>query len=99
MKQLFIIEQLHKGAEADSSVDSWAMTSEVSKPNEISWKFSAISYGKAACIIRMIVALLGKKVFERRIRNYLKQKYATFSYSDNAVLAKKMYPPIPSRKP
>lgn len=69
----FVVEQIHHALAKDVK-NSSAMTSKVSTPDEIRNKFSAISYSKAASVIRMMITILGKNVYKRGIRNYLTRK-------------------------
>lgn len=73
LERWFIVEQVHHALAEDTKKSS-AMTSDVSTPDEIRSKFSAITYSKGASVIRMMVAILGKDMYRRGIRSYLRRK-------------------------
>lgn len=62
----------------DSTQRTHAITSEVFTPKEIKSVFDAISYGKAASVIRMLEKLYGSKKFYEALHLYLEKWYQNF---------------------
>ncbi|XP_052740774.1 membrane alanyl aminopeptidase [Bicyclus anynana] len=70
----FIPEQVHTSLLFDSSENAHALTHPVGSAASVRNMFSTISYNKGAAVIRMTEHLLGTKVHEAGLRNYLKDR-------------------------
>jgi aminopeptidase N len=71
MEKQFVIEQLQPVLVSDSSVNSQALSAEASTPDQVSGRFSSISYNKGGSVIRMVAHFLGAEGFRNGIRKYL----------------------------
>ena len=79
----FIKNEIHDVLILDSLKSSHPISIKVYSPKEISSQFDRISYGKGACIIRMMVNFIGEKVFKEGVKNYLNAfKYSNAEQSD-----------------
>ncbi|XP_066591366.1 uncharacterized protein [Prorops nasuta] len=74
MESQFVVDQIHSAFSADASLSSRPMNYHVEKPKEIRSKFNTISYAKAASVIRMAEKLVGKEIFKKALKNYLKSR-------------------------
>ncbi|XP_022908789.2 aminopeptidase N-like [Onthophagus taurus] len=68
----FIITDMHRILKTEALSGSFALTSNVSSPDEINDKFNTITYAAGASIVRMMHFILGDKPFLLGIREYLK---------------------------
>lgn len=57
--------------EADSTPNTHPILTSVQDADDISAVFDGITYGKGACIIRMLENALGENNFRQGIKNYL----------------------------
>ncbi len=71
MWQDFLISEASGAMARDSLVNTHPIEVEVTSPSEIGQIFDEISYGKGACILRMIEAYLGTDDFREGVRKYL----------------------------
>lgn len=71
--QDFLIREASGAMARDSLRNTHPIEVEITSPNEIAQIFDEISYGKGACILRMIEAYLGTDYFRKGIENYLTQ--------------------------
>ncbi|CAH1973006.1 unnamed protein product [Acanthoscelides obtectus] len=71
----FITWVVHRAFQSDALYTTTPISneySEINTPTEINKKFDDISYSKAGSVIRMMEHMLGKDVFQKALRNYLK---------------------------
>ncbi|KAL9985945.1 hypothetical protein ACROYT_G008402 [Oculina patagonica] len=68
---------------ADGLANSHPIRIPITRPEEISQIFDSITYEKGACILRMLEAFLGKEVFRKGLKRYLKRfEYANAKTED-----------------
>jgi len=60
---------------SDALETSHAMNLPVNHQNEIVWKFDQVSYRKGACIVRMLVDVMGETTFKLGMNKYLQKLY------------------------
>lgn len=81
--QDFLINQASEAMSRDSLRSTHPIETDVASPSEISQIFDEISYGKGACILRMIESYLGPERFRKGIMGYLaKHKLSNATGSD-----------------
>jgi len=71
--QEFLIDEASGAMARDSLKSTHPIEVDIKSPNEIEQIFDEISYGKGACILRMIEAYLGADDFRKGVENYLTQ--------------------------
>jgi len=71
--QEFLITEASGAMARDSLKNTHPIEVDIKSPDEIEQIFDEISYGKGACILRMIEAYLGADDFRKGVRNYLIQ--------------------------
>jgi tricorn protease interacting factor F2/3 len=71
--QDFLIKEASGAMARDSLKNTHPIEAEIASPNDIAQIFDEISYGKGACILRMVEAYLGTDDFRKGIENYLIQ--------------------------
>lgn len=74
----YVYNEVYATMRFDSYESSHPISVQVNHPYEIQQIFDDISYGKASCVIRMMVHFLGEETFMRGVSSYLKK----FSYSN-----------------
>jgi aminopeptidase 2 len=68
----FVVEKIFSFMEADSLPTSRPISIQSTNPADIFQLFDSITYDKGATLIRMMSMFLGEHVFQRGIRNYLR---------------------------
>jgi tricorn protease interacting factor F2/3 len=71
--QEFLLSEASGAMARDSLKNTHPIEVDIKSPNEIEQIFDEISYGKGACILRMIEAYLGTDDFRKGVENYLIQ--------------------------
>ncbi|CAG9799845.1 unnamed protein product [Chironomus riparius] len=64
-------------------LDAWSMNHYVDNPDDLKYKFSGISYNKAACVLRMFMEYVGEEVFLDGLNNYLNDNYMQSATPDD----------------
>ncbi|RZB41451.1 aminopeptidase N, partial [Asbolus verrucosus] len=79
----FIISETNRAFELDALESSRAISFDVKNSRQIRQTFDELSYGKGACIIRMMNHFLGENVFKIGLINFLnKYKYGNANRED-----------------
>jgi len=83
MWSLFLNNEMAGAMFGDSLMSTHPIDVAVNDPQEISQIFDEISYGKGACILRMIESFIGEEVFREGVSRYLKRfQYANATGKD-----------------
>ena len=69
--QDFLLNDTSAAMARDSLNNTHPVEAEVKSPNEIAQIFDDISYGKGACVLRMIEAYVGADAFRKGLQNFL----------------------------
>jgi len=81
--QEFLVSQASGAMARDSLKNTHPIEVDITSPNEIEQIFDEISYGKGACILRMIEAYLGADDFRNGVNSYLtKHKFSNATGKD-----------------
>lgn len=67
----FLLNDTSAAMARDSLNNTHPIEVEVKSPNDIAQIFDDISYGKGACVLRMVEAYVGADTFRRGLQNYL----------------------------
>ncbi|VVU94544.1 Peptidase family M1 domain [seawater metagenome] len=79
----FYLDEFCKALELDSLDNSHPIEVPIEKASQINEIFDAISYSKGACIIAMVVSIIGIEDFRNGIANYLRDnKYGNATTQD-----------------
>lgn len=70
----FVVNEMQHIFVEDSLTSSLSLSHDANTPEEIQYKFGALSYYKGAAVIRMIQHMLGDENFIYGLRKYLKNK-------------------------
>lgn len=70
MKEWFVVEAF-QAALAYDQTPRHAITSSVKTPREIESNFDAITYSKAASVLRMLKHLVTERLFQESLQEYL----------------------------
>lgn len=68
-----VVTDMSTAFAADGLANSHPIRIPITRPEEITKIFDSITYEKGACILRMLEAYLGKEVFRRGLKRYLKR--------------------------
>ncbi len=68
-----VVEKIFPFMDADSLPTSRPISIQSTNPADIFQLFDSITYDKGATLIRMMSMFLGEKIFQKGIRNYLKE--------------------------
>ncbi|KAI6237348.1 Aminopeptidase N [Aphelenchoides besseyi] len=71
MDEYFVIEALSSAMDRDARATSHPLYFEISKAEDVSEAFDAISYDKGASILRMVKSIMGEKAFKEGVTIYL----------------------------
>lgn len=78
-----VVEKIFPFMDADSLPTSRPVSIQSTNPADIFQLFDSITYDKGATLIRMMSMFLGEKIFQKGIRNYLKElSYSSATQED-----------------